>query len=84
MSDSGTCGDGVMSDSGACGDGVMIFLIIERPQQSVSWCRMECVIGGIENVKLAPLQAPPPPLVTMSLSFTLTLNTKTHTNEVSE
>lgn len=48
----------------------------------VSWCKVECVVGGVESVKVAPSQAPPPPLVTMSLSFTLSLNPKTHTNEV--
>jgi DNA polymerase alpha subunit A len=52
------------------------------PQQPVSWCRVECVVGGGESVRLAPTQAPPPPLVTMSLSLTLSLNPKTHTNEV--
>ena len=39
-------------------------------------------MSGAESVRVAPTQAPPPPLVTMSLSFTLSLNPKTHTNEV--
>ena len=54
----------------------------EGPQQPVSWCRVECVVGGVESVRLNPTQAPPPPLVTMSLSLTLALNLKTRTNEV--
>ncbi|CAI8021304.1 DNA polymerase alpha catalytic subunit [Geodia barretti] len=48
----------------------------------VSWCRLECVVGGVDGVRVVPTQAPPPPLVTLSLSFALSLNPKTHANEV--
>ena len=56
----------------------------ECPQQPVSWCKVECVVGGMESVGVASVQAPPPPLVTMSLSLTFLLNPKTRTNEVSD
>ena len=39
-------------------------------------------MGGVEGVRVVPTQAPPPPLVTLSLSFALSLNPKTHANEV--
>ena len=57
---------------------------VECPQQAVSWCKVECVVGGMESVGVASVQAPPPPLVTMSLSLTFLLNPKTRTNEVSD
>ena len=44
---------------------------------------MEGVVSGMENVGVASEQAPPPPLITMSLSMKVALNGKSGTNEVS-
>lgn len=48
----------------------------------MSWCKVECVVGGIDCVGVAKEQTAPPPLVIMSLSIKITLNPKNGTNEV--
>ncbi len=52
------------------------------PANTVSWCKCEAVINSMNAIAVATEQAPPPPLVVMSLSLKITLNPKTGTNEV--
>ena len=52
------------------------------PQQNISWCKCEAVVQDMDHISVATEQAPPPPLVVMSLSVKITLNPKSGTNEV--
>jgi DNA polymerase alpha subunit A len=50
--------------------------------QPISWCKMEVELDKPDLVKVAYDQAPPPPLVVMSIAMKTVLNSKTHTNEI--
>ena len=60
---------------------IFLCVVAECPANPVSWCKCEAVVS-MNSVAVAAKQAPPPPLVVMSLSLKITVNSKTGTNEV--
>ena len=62
---------------------ILVNLHPECPTSQVSWCKCEAVVDSLTHITVATEQAPPPPLVVMSLSMKITVNPRTGTNEVS-
>jgi DNA polymerase alpha subunit A len=62
------------------------WLVIKNAQPStklLSWCKQEYVVSGPDSVKVAPgNQAPPPPVVVLSLELVTILNQVDQHNEV--
>ena len=60
----------------------MCLSYIVCPGNPISWCKCEAVINSMSSITVATEQAPPPPLMVMSLSLKITVNPKSGANEV--
>ncbi|XP_035693536.1 DNA polymerase alpha catalytic subunit-like [Branchiostoma floridae] len=54
----------------------------QKPNQPISWCKVEAFVTKAAHVSVTAETLTPPPMVVMSLSLQTLLNPKTHQNEV--
>ncbi|CAB4018893.1 DNA polymerase alpha catalytic subunit-like [Paramuricea clavata] len=59
------------------------FECLEIPNQPMSWCKLEAIVGKPDHITpLTEGNLDPPPLVVLSVSVRTMLNPKTHLHEV--